>query len=365
MALLVRLLYSAAFVAVPVFLCLVALYIHCFVRTRRWRKTRMKGKNEEKVKHVAPVELYTTPLTTNVDSQRIRACLLEKNVEFTVHTSDHGELGTYECLRDEILKVNQHAETVLLIHEGHPVVQVDEIMAYIDTSFEGGLDLLPRNVENREKAIRWMQFATTCSVTLGSLNKDEKDSLKNHPTFATCVKVMLQPLNYELDNMLRTSTVFWAMFKHPNSLMLFFLWLRCALRFIWPTPRVAVVAATKAAIAGITAILEDLERDLGDGREYIVGPLCIADIMLATELNRLELMGVLDPLVKDFRNVREYWSRMKRRKSFVEAYRPRAETPAAKQVERTMAAFRKVVQSEGLITAYKLEENNAEEEEES
>eukprot|EP00929_Paragymnodinium_shiwhaense_P008163 TRINITY_DN112102_c0_g1_i1.p1 TRINITY_DN112102_c0_g1~~TRINITY_DN112102_c0_g1_i1.p1 ORF type:complete len:365 (+),score=75.87 TRINITY_DN112102_c0_g1_i1:69-1163(+) len=364
MAPLVRLLYGVSAVAVPVVLILLSLYIYCFVKTRQWRKTRIKGKNEETVEHAMPMELYSSPLTSHVDSQRIRACLLEKNIEFTEHSSDHGELGTYECLKAEILKVNKHAETVLLIHDGHPVVQVDEIMAYIDQTFDG-LDLLPRGMEDRLKAIRWMQFATPCKVTLGALNKDEKDSLKNHPTLATCVQVLSQPLFCELDNMLRASTVFQAIFKHPNKLMMFFLWLQCAVRFIWPTPKVAVAQATKAAIAGIVAILEELERDLEDGREYIVGPLCIADIMVATELNRLELMGVLDPLATDFRNVREYWSRMKRRKGFSESYRPRAETPAAKQAERSMAAFRKTVHAEGLVAAYKLEETNAEEEEET
>eukprot|EP00929_Paragymnodinium_shiwhaense_P060085 TRINITY_DN30042_c0_g2_i1.p1 TRINITY_DN30042_c0_g2~~TRINITY_DN30042_c0_g2_i1.p1 ORF type:complete len:296 (+),score=47.85 TRINITY_DN30042_c0_g2_i1:57-944(+) len=295
MAPLVRLLHAAAWVAAPLTVCIVALYIYCFVRTRRWRKTRVKGKNEEKVKHTAPVELYTTPLTTHVDSQRIQALLNEKNIEFKVHLADHGELGCYENLKDEFLKVNKNAEPVLLVHNGHPIVQVDEIAGYIDEHFPAPY-LLPRELRSegeRLAAVRWMQFATPSRSTLGAINKAEKDSLKNHPTLATSVNVLSQPLYYELDNMTRAPTVFCALFKHPNSLGLFFLWLRCLLRFIWPTQQFATPAQAKAAIAGVSAILQEMEAELQDGREYIVGTFNLADIMIATELNRLELLLVI------------------------------------------------------------------------
>lgn len=62
--------------------------------------------------------------------------------------------------------------------------------------------------------------------------------------------------------------------------------------------------------------------------------------------------------------MREYWSRLKRRKSFVKAFRAPTETQGSREMERMLTAFRKDVADRGVLTVYCLDPDEDREEEE-
>lgn len=301
--------------------------------------------------HKHPVELYYC--SVSIESQAVHCCLLEKSVECQLYDLDCGGFGRFEHLEAKHLKAIANGSLPALVHNGHPVLDADMIIGYIDSVFQGP-PLLPQDPEKMQSVVKWLNISTCRAAGPG----------ENMMTLGHAVAVLFVPSTLAMDQFSLLSCIS-ALLRHPNPYPEFRMLLRCLSRPFVKQPKVPPKRVAQAAFAGVNVIFRDLEAVLSDGREYVAGPFSVADIFIAANLNRLELLGVLEPLTENYRNLREYWSRLKRRKSFMPSLRPPADKKGLRQVERLLAAFRKEVGEKGVVSAYKLDEDNEEEEEDS
>lgn len=320
---------------------------------------------QDSVPHTEPVELYYNSLS--VECQMVRNCLAEKKIAYKLHDIETVFFSSKEVAT--LLKVNPNAALPVLVHEGHPVVETDQIIAYIDHKFNGP-KLLPENPSERANVIRWLQL---CSLGPGPPNED--GTPYNKCPLGSAVHWLNMPVDVIVDERVPLSTIFSVARCHPNPFPVMNKLIRCVLWKFWRPTKVPTRPVARAAFAGITVCLKELEALLSDGRRYVSpSSFTLADVFVAANFNRLEAMGILDQMFKvagdssangqDCRNIREYWSRLKRREHFASCFRPPATTRGHKEVERAIAIFRKEVLARGVVAAFKLEDEQEEEEEE-
>jgi len=230
-------------------------------------------------------------------------------------------------------------------------------MKYIDQTFDG-IRLIPQEKEPYERMLRWLQLTSFGQRT------DEKGQAGVW-FLGTAVQVLFTPAVMATYRHLTWRGVVSALWKHPNPGPHEFHRLKMYLYSpFYSIPKLPEPAVARAAFAGTSEALTEIETALSDGRQYIEGAFSLADIFIANQLNCLELVGVLDSVLMDRRNTREYWSRVKRRESFFPSFRPPAESPGQKEMEKILAAFRKDIEERGVVAVYNLDGGDEEEEEE-
>jgi glutathione S-transferase len=359
MLLVVQLAIGLGIVLGPVVLFLACLWILAFIRTQRF--DRKRGLQEAKVPYTDPVELYYSSLS--LECQLVRCCLAEKGVECKVHEIHNGKLEEYVLLEKEYLERNPNADLPFLVHEGHVVLGWDDIIRYSEEKFEGTI-LMPHDPQEREAVVRWLQVATP------SPGYYDLETLRKSATVGNCAQVLFLPIYFATfarsDRLSYVMRYVRAVLRHPYPMPEFGKLVRCIKRKFVSFPSVPQRPLVQMAFMGLNACLTELEKTLEDGRECVAGSFSLADIFLAGSLNRLELLGLLGVLLEDRRNTREYWSRLKRRKSFLKSFRPHPESQEARDVDRLITGFRKDVSERGAVEVYCLEGSpDAEEEEDN
>jgi|TARA_B100000315_G_scaffold260369_1_gene321193 glutathione S-transferase len=98
------------------------------------------------------LELYNTPHSTC--SQKVRICLLEKNLEWT---DRHVNLATKEHLSPEYLKINPNGVVPTLIHDGTIITDSSVICEYIDEVFPEPA-LAPADPAQKAAMRSWLRF---------------------------------------------------------------------------------------------------------------------------------------------------------------------------------------------------------------
>mmetsp|Transcript_43494 Transcript_43494/g.138489 ORF Transcript_43494/g.138489 Transcript_43494/m.138489 type:complete len:362 (+) Transcript_43494:86-1171(+) len=346
--------YAAAAVAVPSAALLVLLLVISIIRSCMF--VRKRGWQSETVPHTLPVELYQS--SSAVDSQHIRCCLAEKGVSFKEHELDIGFYGRFDHLEKEVLRVNPNGSTPTLVHEGHPVLETEAIIAYIDAHFSGAA-LLPSEPQERGEVIRWLQIASTVPGAASS-----EDAERQRYTLGMAVRVLSMPATIPLDRHIAMLPTVRAVLRHPNPMSEFPKLVMCISRLCCRRSALPPLPLAKPALVGASRAAAELDEHLADGREFLVGSsFTLADVCVIGDLNRLELLGILDLLLDGRSKLRDYWCRMKARDSFELAFRPKPEHPGHRELQENYERFRKEVEDRGLEGAYQLEDTEEEEEE--
>eukprot|EP00928_Gymnodinium_smaydae_P006437 TRINITY_DN12280_c0_g1_i1.p1 TRINITY_DN12280_c0_g1~~TRINITY_DN12280_c0_g1_i1.p1 ORF type:complete len:358 (+),score=62.96 TRINITY_DN12280_c0_g1_i1:82-1155(+) len=343
-------------IAAVVCVLLVVLFLYAWGKSYRFKYRT--GVQEDVVPHTSPVELYYS--SAAADSQHVLCCLLEKGVEFVSHDLDQGSFGTYETLRPEFRRVLPNGSVPALVHNGRVVLDTESIAQYIDQTFPG-TPLFPKDCDVKS-AVLWLHVA---SARPGSKEMNGQLSL------GQAVAILLAPALCTVQCYSLRACIP-AVLRHPNPLPEFPKILQCFRNFLGSSKIRMPKERAQLSLTACYDHLHALDSLLSDGREYIAGPYSMTDIMVAGSLNRLELMGVLDAVLKDeWRHAREYWSRVKRRRSFAPTYRPSASAADPKKgagvrrVNQWLTDFKKVAQERGLIAALGVDEDAEEEEEPS
>merc|ERR1719188_2490379 len=96
-----------------------------------------------------------------MDSQKVLCCLVEKNVDFRERELDVGFFGTFEQLEDDMLRVNPNGSQPTLVHDGHSVIGIEEIISYLEDHIPGP-QVLARSASpaEQEEIIRWVRLAS-------------------------------------------------------------------------------------------------------------------------------------------------------------------------------------------------------------
>lgn len=113
------------------------------------------------------------------------------------------------------------------------------------------------------------------------------------------------------------SNIIWGLMHHPKNFQpCIFLVAKALGTYFFRIPFVfGVINESKKAMV---THMEALEKELSDGREWLVGEFTLADIGMAPVFNRMELAGWAF-IYADMPNVCKYWKRLQERPTFKKA----------------------------------------------
>lgn len=347
---------AAGTLAVPLAVLHVVVFVISLVRTLRFE--RKKGWQADSVPHTLPLELYHS-CSVDMDAQKVRCCLAEKGVQFNERELDLGFFGSYDHLEDDMLRVNPNGTQPTLVHDGHPIIGIEEMITYMEGHIEGP-PLLPTNPAERQDVCRWIQQASH-----GPLPGNVDD--KGNPiwTLGMATRVLSIPAVSAATKSPDFCTALRAVLRHPNPLPEFLSLPYSLARHFRTLDTVPPRKAAKCSFRVVAKALDELETHLAnEGRRFLVADtFTLADICIVANLNRLEILGILELILSDRHpKLGEYWERVKTRESFGSSFRPRPSSRGLEELERSFTRFRKEVAEHGLVAAFKLDEDGEEEE---
>jgi glutathione S-transferase len=105
-------------------------------------------------------ELYHNDLS--LCSKKVRVCLAELGISYKAHHIDLIETRCYETLGRRYLAVNPSGVVPTLVHNGHPIYESHDIIAYIAefAAESGTASLIPPEEASRQLMQTWMDKAS-------------------------------------------------------------------------------------------------------------------------------------------------------------------------------------------------------------
>jgi len=234
------------------------------------------------------IELYNYPLS--VTSQKVRLCLLEKELGFEDRIVD---LTKFEHLEVEYLRLNPAGVVPTLVHDGQVIVESSVINEYLEDAFPR-IPLLPADSCARATVRLWSKL--TDDVLTGAVQS---------PTFAKFLQPMLGNQSPELLEE-RIS-------RMPNKEYAA-RWRRMAQRSIGEEE----IAGSYEAIEGA---LDQMEAALAGRGPWLIGDsYTLADVSLTPFVVRVEHLGRSDLWEKRRPHVAAWLDRVRQRPSFEGVY---------------------------------------------
>lgn len=136
---------------------LTTALIAWYVWELQHRKTRaMPGGIDRTITlpHETEWELYHNDFS--LCSKKTRVCLAELGIPYTSHHIDLIETGSYETLSRRFLKVNPGAIVPVLVHEGHPIYESHDQLAYAAAHSSNPNLLVPDDADKRALMEEWV-----------------------------------------------------------------------------------------------------------------------------------------------------------------------------------------------------------------
>jgi glutathione S-transferase len=289
----------------------VALSGSWYAWERSHRRTRaMPGglRSEITLPHRREWELYHNALS--LCSKKVRVCLAELGIAYESHHIDLIETGSYENISRHFLAVNPAGLVPVLVHDGHPIYESHDQIAYAAAHSRNGPSLVPESAEARARMQQWVDKA---SLFGDDPTADLATSAGNCvpgltvPLFAA----MMQDIGY---GKILEGLLFHRLKRRP---LMFGLMKASGLG------RVAQNAQARRVIERsrdrMCAHLDDLERELATrGGPWILGdPYSLADVSWIVILERLREAAWLATYVNDARpHIAAYWQRLQARPSY-------------------------------------------------
>jgi len=109
--------------------------------------------------HREEFELYHNDFS--LCSKKVRVCLAELGIPYRAHPIDLVETGSYETLSRHFLAVSPAGILPVLVHNGHPMYESHDIIAYAaQIAGEDAPDLVPDAPADIELMQRWVELAS-------------------------------------------------------------------------------------------------------------------------------------------------------------------------------------------------------------
>lgn len=145
---------------------LIGLGLIWFVVEKRRRRTHpVQGGIDHSISlpHTVPLELYSNSFSHC--SRKCRLVLAELGLDAKHHSIDLIETGWYQTISREYLKINPSGLVPTLVHNGHPVFESDDILAYAaKLAGPDAPSLVPDSLELRSRMQDWLDFCTISSA---------------------------------------------------------------------------------------------------------------------------------------------------------------------------------------------------------
>jgi glutathione S-transferase len=133
------------------------------VEKRRRRTHPVQGgvDRSTSLPHAQPLELYSNSFSHC--SRKCRLVLAELGLEAKHHSIDLIETGWYQTISPAYLKINPSGLVPTLVHNGHPVFESDDILAYAaELALPDAPSLVPADAALRAEMEQWLDF---CSIS--------------------------------------------------------------------------------------------------------------------------------------------------------------------------------------------------------
>lgn len=294
----------------------IVVFAIWFMFEKRRRQTRPVAgglQRDISLPHEAAFELYGNAFSHC--SRKTRLVMAELGIPFVHKPIDLIETGSYQTLSPAYLKVNPSGLIPTLVHNGHPVYESDDIMAYAVSQAAPGAPLLvPADAALRKSMDEWTAFGNLSS------NAPTADMEKR---IGACVPALTLPLFITAIQYIPLHRILFGLLFHPDKARPMFFSLARVLglrRMLGLKPVRGMIAKGRRFMGSHLRRIDDA---LGvTGGPWVLGSaFSLADITLACVLLRLEETGFLKIFVeKDgLQRVASYHARLKARPSWAEA----------------------------------------------
>jgi glutathione S-transferase len=300
-----------AFLLVPV----VALAIWYIFEKRRRQTRPVTGglHRDNSLPHEAAFELYGNAFSHC--SRKTRLVMAELGIAFVHKPIDLIETGSYQTLSPAYLKVNPSGLIPTLVHNGHPVYESDDIMAYaVSQAAPGAPVLVPADTALRKSMDDWIAFGNLSS------NAPTADMEKR---IGACVPVLTLPLFITAIRYIPLHRILFGLLFHPDKARPMFF----SLARVLGLKRMLGLKPIRQMIGNGRRFMGSHLRRIDDalgvtGGPWILGSaFSLADITLACVLLRLEETGFLKTFIEQdgLQRVASYYARLKARPSWAVA----------------------------------------------
>ncbi|MEM7217313.1 MAG: glutathione S-transferase family protein [Pseudomonadota bacterium] len=178
--------------ALAITAALIAIILWVAFEKRRRRTTPLKGgiDRTRTLPHSEPLELYSNSFSHC--SRKVRLVLAELDLRAKHHAIDLIETGAYQTVSLAYLAVNPAGLVPTLVHQGHPVYESDDILAYAQSlAGSDAQQLVPDDESLRAEMNGWLDF---CAIVSANLMGDKGGRAGacipglTMPIFATCIR---------------------------------------------------------------------------------------------------------------------------------------------------------------------------------
>ena len=256
--------------------------------------------------HEQPWELYHNNFS--LCSKKTRVCLAELGIDYKSHHIDLIETGAYENISRHYLKVNPAALVPVLVHEGHPVYESHEQLAYAATHSDNPAALVPEDGDQRAAMEHWVYISSLIDP-LGGIHDTAGNAVPGLtlPIFAAMIEHI--PAHRILVGLL-----FHRMKRIPLMFLMFKL--RGVHNFPAMRPLVRLLRTSRAAMHAHLDALEQAFRQ--NGGPWIVGDrFTLADVGMMVIFERLAEGDWLQTFLTESRpGVTAYWRALRARPSY-------------------------------------------------
>lgn len=268
---------------------LVASLLVWFLIAKSRRKTHpVEGGLHENLTlpHEASLELYSNAFSHC--SRKTRLVMAELQLQHTHKPIDLIETGSYETLSPRYLKINPSGLVPTLVHDGHPIYESDDIMAYAVEIAEADAPKLTPDDETQHKEMqRWIDF---CSLSSADPMGEMKDKL------GACVPGLTLPLFVTTIAPIPLFKILEGFLFHPDKGRPFFFMMAKLLGLKGILGRGPALGIIHAARDAACKHLETVEAELKASKtDWLLGEnFTLADITFSCVLLRMDETGWLN-----------------------------------------------------------------------
>ena len=278
---------------------------------RRTRAVQPGHQPDVTLPHTEEWELYHNDFS--LCSKKTRACLAELGIAYVSHPVELVETGSYGNLAHGFLKVNPAGLVPVLVHEGHPIYESHEQIAYAAAHASGASQLVPDEPGAREIMDDWVRRTSL-------IGDDPLRAM--HESAGNAVPALTLPLFSTMMEEIPFRRILPGLLFHrlkQRAMFFFVLKQRGPGRLAEMKPILRILDAGKKATC---AHLDHLEQALEEsGGPYITGAqFTLADVGMMAILDRLREADWEDELLTEARpRVCAYWAELRKRPSYREA----------------------------------------------
>jgi glutathione S-transferase len=260
--------------------------------------------------HTAEFELYGNAFSHC--SRKTRLAMAELGIPYTHKPIDLIETGSYETLSPAYLKINPSGLIPTLVHNGHPVYESDDILAYAAAHARpGAAKLVPDDPDERARMQTWIDF---CNLSSADPTGDMAYRM------GSCVPPLTLPLFLTAIREIPLHRILVGLLFHPQKERPIFFTAGKLLglkRMLAQKPLQQIMGQGRRHMPVHLARLDRALKESG-GPWLLGDQFTLADITLACVLLRVDETGYLDRFVRngDLKEVRAYYDRLRTRPSW-------------------------------------------------